>query len=98
LCIAIESNARVSESSKTMHLIAPILGGLGIKGYTIVDDAKVTTKDLGNNFFVEEQSLGESRAKVTSALLQELNELVQGNFLEEVCFGQSQRERERERE
>ena len=56
----------------------------GIKGYTIVDDKKVTPDDLGTNFFVEPTSLGESRARVTSALLQELNELVEGNFLEEV--------------
>ena len=39
-----------------------VLGG--IAGFTVVDDAKVTAVDLGNNFLVEASSLGEPRAKV----------------------------------
>eukprot|EP01052_Picozoa_sp_SAG31_P069513 SAG31_NODE_28344_length_411_cov_1.150641_1_plen_104_part_01 len=49
-----------------------------------MDGHKVEPSDLGNNFFVDEKSLGQSRAKVTAELLQELNEDVDGNkFVEE---------------
>jgi amyloid beta precursor protein binding protein 1 len=56
----------------------------GIGSVTIVDGNKVEASDLGNNFFVTADSIGESRAKVTAELLQELNEDVAGNkFVEE---------------
>ncbi len=35
-----------------------------VGGVTIVDDAKVSEPDLGNNFFVDETHLGKSRAEV----------------------------------
>ncbi|KAK4697489.1 NEDD8-activating enzyme E1 regulatory subunit, partial [Lecanoromycetidae sp. Uapishka_2] len=50
----------------------------GIGSYHIVDDAEVTEKDLGVNFFLEESSLGMSRARETSKYLQELNPEVKG--------------------
>jgi molybdopterin/thiamine biosynthesis adenylyltransferase len=35
----------------------------GVGGFTMVDSNKVTTEDLGNNFFVTEESVGEVRAQ-----------------------------------
>jgi NEDD8-activating enzyme E1 regulatory subunit len=55
----------------------------GIGNYTIVDDATVSEEDLGVNFFLEEESLGKSRAAETCRLLQELNPDVNGNFKSE---------------
>ncbi|PYI23125.1 ubiquitin-like activating enzyme [Aspergillus violaceofuscus CBS 115571] len=52
----------------------------GIGGFTIVDPAVVTEPDLGVNFFLEENSLGKSRAQETCRLLKELNPDVEGNF------------------
>lgn len=56
----------------------------GIGNYTIADDATVSEEDLGVNFFLEEGSLGKSRADETCKLLQELNPDVKGNFISKV--------------
>mmetsp|Transcript_8982 Transcript_8982/g.19249 ORF Transcript_8982/g.19249 Transcript_8982/m.19249 type:complete len:537 (+) Transcript_8982:66-1676(+) len=58
-----------------------VLGG--IASFTIVDGVKVQANDLGNNFLVSANSLGEPRAKVVTELLQELNETVAGSYVEE---------------
>ncbi|KAL2870658.1 NEDD8-activating enzyme E1 regulatory subunit [Aspergillus lucknowensis] len=52
----------------------------GIGGFTIVDPAVVTEPDLGVNFFLEDESLGKSRAEETCRLLKELNPDVEGAF------------------
>lgn len=52
----------------------------GIGGFTIVDPAVVTEADLGVNFFLEEESLGKSRAEETCRWLKELNPDVDGSF------------------
>ncbi|KAL4803861.1 hypothetical protein BDV18DRAFT_144562 [Aspergillus unguis] len=52
----------------------------GIGGFTIVDPAVVAEPDLGVNFFLENESLGKSRAEETCRLLKELNPDVEGNF------------------
>ncbi|KAL3479323.1 hypothetical protein BJX99DRAFT_222380 [Aspergillus californicus] len=52
----------------------------GIGGFTIVDPAVVTEPDLGVNFFLENDSLGKSRAEETCRLLKELNPDVDGDF------------------
>ncbi|KAL4868641.1 hypothetical protein BDV12DRAFT_94315 [Aspergillus spectabilis] len=52
----------------------------GIGGFTIVDPAVVTEPDLGLNFFLENESLGKSRAEETCRLLRELNSDVEGSF------------------
>ncbi|KAN0083825.1 hypothetical protein V8E54_002913 [Elaphomyces granulatus] len=52
----------------------------GIGGFTIVDSATVTEPDLGVNFFLDESSLGKSRAGETCRLLRELNPDVAGSF------------------
>jgi len=59
-----------------------VLPGAG--AFTVVDGKKVSRADLGNNFFVDEASVGTSRARRTTQLLQELNDDVMGSFLEEV--------------
>jgi len=55
----------------------------GIGSFTIVDGANVSEADLGNNFFVEQSSLGTSRAACVTRLLQELNEHVTGSYVAE---------------
>ncbi|KAL1972978.1 hypothetical protein VTN31DRAFT_6520 [Thermomyces dupontii] len=52
----------------------------GVGGFTVVDSAIVTETDLGVNFFLEESSLGKSRAEETCKFLRELNPDVEGNF------------------
>lgn len=58
----------------------------GIGGFSIVDPGIVTEADLGVNFFVEEESLGESRAKETCRLLKELNPDVEGRYYSKVII------------
>ena len=56
----------------------------GIGGFTIVDPAVVSEADLGVNFFLEEESLGKSRAEETCRWLKELNPDVDGSFYSKV--------------
>jgi amyloid beta precursor protein binding protein 1 len=56
----------------------------GIGHFTILDSAVVEEKDLGVNFFLDESSLGRSRAEQTCLFLQELNPDVEGHFIAEV--------------
>jgi amyloid beta precursor protein binding protein 1 len=56
----------------------------GIGAFTVLDEADVTEADLGVNFFLEEESLGKSRAAETCRCLQELNPDVGGHFLQSV--------------
>jgi hypothetical protein len=58
-----------------------VLGG--IASFTIIDGQKVTARDLGNNFLVASDSLGQPRAKVVTDLLKELNESVKGCYIED---------------
>jgi amyloid beta precursor protein binding protein 1 len=58
-----------------------VLGGIG--SFTIVDASKVSASDLGNNYLVDWESMGQSKAKSVCALLQELNESVGAKFVEE---------------
>lgn len=58
-----------------------VLGGVG--SITIVDGSKVELGDLGNNFMVDESSLGQSKAKCVCSFLQELNDSVKAKFIEE---------------
>jgi amyloid beta precursor protein binding protein 1 len=57
----------------------------GVGSFTILDGARVEEADLGRNFFVTLDSLGKPRAQVTTELLKELNNFVEGDFLAEVC-------------
>ena len=58
----------------------------GIGGFSIVDPAIVTESDLGVNFFLEQESLGKSRADETCRLLRELNPDVQGYSYSKVSW------------
>ncbi|KAI3806780.1 hypothetical protein L1987_22695 [Smallanthus sonchifolius] len=58
-----------------------VLGGIG--SITVVDGSKVENGDLGNNFMVNESSLGQPKAKCVCAFLQELNDAVKAKFIEE---------------
>ncbi|XP_016483353.2 NEDD8-activating enzyme E1 regulatory subunit AXR1 isoform X2 [Nicotiana tabacum] len=58
-----------------------VLGGVG--SITVVDGSKVEVGDLGNNFMVDEASVGQSKAKCVCAFLQELNDAVKAKFIEE---------------
>jgi len=53
----------------------------GIGKFTIADDAIVGEADLGVNFFLDEESLGKSRAESCVKLLQELNPDVKGESI-----------------
>lgn len=53
----------------------------GIGQFTIADAEIVTEADLGVNFFLDEDSLGNSRAECCVKLLQELNPDVKGHWL-----------------
>lgn len=48
--------------------------------FTIIDDATVQEADLGVNFFLDDNSLGKSRAQACTELLLELNPEVQGDW------------------
>lgn len=52
----------------------------GVGHFTILDDAVVEPRDLGNNFFVEKEHVGKPRAAVTCELLLEMNPDVKGDF------------------
>ncbi|CAA0808579.1 NEDD8-activating enzyme E1 regulatory subunit [Striga hermonthica] len=58
-----------------------VLGGVG--SITVVDGSKVELGDLGNNFMVDESSVGQSKAKTVCAFLEELNDAVKAKFIEE---------------
>lgn len=52
----------------------------GIGRFAIIDDATVQEADLGVNFFLDENSLGKSRAQSCTELLLELNPEVHGEW------------------
>ncbi|KAI8984578.1 Appbp1-Uba3-Nedd8, an E1-ubiquitin-like protein complex with Atp [Mycotypha africana] len=59
---------------------------------TIIDDSEVTKEDIQNNFFLDKDSTGQSKANSAAALLQELNEDAKVDYLEknpEVLIDQS---------
>ena len=56
----------------------------GVGAFTIVDDAIVQPFDLGNNFFLESKSLGQSKAESMVELLTELNDSVKGHAIMKV--------------
>jgi len=55
----------------------------GIGHFTILDPATVQEEDLGVNFFLDNTSLGKSRAEQTCYFLKELNPDVEGHFISE---------------
>ncbi|KAI9258570.1 hypothetical protein BY458DRAFT_517952 [Sporodiniella umbellata] len=57
-----------------------VLPGTG--NVTVVDDKKVTEKDIQNNFFLDPESIHQSKAQSAAELLQELNEDAKVSFIE----------------
>lgn len=66
-------------TSTLKNLVLP-----GIGAFSILDAKIVDATDLGNNFFLEEASLGKSRAQETVRLLAELNPSVKGHAVVQV--------------
>ncbi|XP_068644346.1 NEDD8-activating enzyme E1 regulatory subunit AXR1-like isoform X1 [Aristolochia californica] len=58
-----------------------VLGGIG--SITLVDGSRVEEGDLGNNFMLDAESIGLSKAKCVCSFLQELNDSVKAKFVEE---------------
>ncbi|KAG0946605.1 hypothetical protein G6F57_002514 [Rhizopus arrhizus] len=56
----------------------------GIGNVTIIDHSKVTEEDVQNNFFLDPESIGQSKAKSAAELLQELNEDAKVAYIEKV--------------
>ncbi|XP_078335087.1 NEDD8-activating enzyme E1 regulatory subunit-like isoform X2 [Crassostrea virginica] len=71
-------NATATGTEILKNLILP-----GVGSFTIVDGNKVRGEDVGNNFFLSQESIGESRAKTATELLNELNDDVNGCFEDE---------------
>ncbi|XP_062582534.1 NEDD8-activating enzyme E1 regulatory subunit-like isoform X1 [Saccostrea cucullata] len=71
-------NATATGTETLKNLILP-----GVGSFTIVDGNKVKGEDVGNNFFLSQECIGESRAKIATELLNELNDDVSGNFEDE---------------
>jgi len=57
---------------------------VGVGNVTIVDGDKATKDDIRSNFFLDPESIGESKAKSASELIQELNEDANVTFVEKV--------------
>ena len=67
-------NASAVGSETLKNLVLP-----GVGRVTIVDSSKVVGRDLGQNFFLDQDSLGHSRAERVRDLLLEMNEQVTGD-------------------
>uniref|UniRef100_A0A8C7HHA3 NEDD8-activating enzyme E1 regulatory subunit n=1 Tax=Oncorhynchus kisutch TaxID=8019 RepID=A0A8C7HHA3_ONCKI len=61
-------NSTASGTEILKNLVLP-----GIGAFTIVDGHKVSGEDVGNNFFLNNNSIGRNRAQAATELLQELN-------------------------
>lgn len=68
-------NAGPTGTETLKNLVLPGCGYI-----CVVDDAVVTERDCGNNFFVTADAVGQPRAKVTLELLTEMNSDVSGTF------------------
>lgn len=82
--LLLNSGPGVVGAETLKNLILP-----GVGNYTIVEDAVVSEEDLGVNFFLEETSLGKSRAEESCKYLQELNPEVNGKSVQKVIIPDS---------
>mmetsp|Transcript_26447 Transcript_26447/g.82499 ORF Transcript_26447/g.82499 Transcript_26447/m.82499 type:complete len:116 (-) Transcript_26447:2057-2404(-) len=69
--LVLGASATAAETLK--NLVLP-----GIGHFTIVDGATVTRRDLGNNFFLIEEHVGQPRAAAMTQMLLEMNDDVRG--------------------
>ena len=72
--LCLNSDSCTSEILKNL-----ILSGVG--EVTIVDDSKITSEDLKDNFFVDADDIGKLRGEIILKNLLELNPDVKGNFI-----------------
>ena len=72
--------ATATSTSILKNLILP-----GIGHFTILDPSTTTPEDVGNNFFLEVDSIGKQRAVEAARLLSELNDSVQNAAEIAVC-------------
>ena len=79
--LLINSGSGVAGVETLKNLVLPSIGA-----FTICDNEFVTDADLGVNFFLEQESLGKSRAQETCKYLQELNSQVQGYSIQKVSL------------
>eukprot|EP00210_Caulerpa_lentillifera_P008498 g8106.t1 len=75
ICV-INSSATSSETLKNL-----VLGG--IQSFTLIDEMSVTDSDFGNNYLVDLESLGQSRAETVAKLLHEFNPSISANVITE---------------
>lgn len=71
-------NATATGTEALKSIVLP-----GVGAFTIVDGHAVTPEDVGNNFFLDSDSIGKPRAEAATRLLVELNPDVQGDFVED---------------
>ncbi|GFR05999.1 NEDD8-activating enzyme E1 regulatory subunit [Trichonephila clavata] len=71
-------NASATGTEILKSLVLP-----GVGAFTILDGKVVNGQDAGNNFFLDKDSIGKSRAKVATEHLLELNPDVRGEFVDE---------------
>lgn len=64
--VMLGSSSYGSETLK--NLVLP-----GVGHVTIIDDAKVTNRDFGNDFLVKREHLGQNKAKSLALMLAEMN-------------------------
>lgn len=55
----------------------------GIGAFTIVDGEKISPEDIGSNFFLEYNFIGQSRAQIATECLMKLNADVRGDYIDE---------------
>jgi len=67
-------------ATATEVLKALVLPGVG--HFTIVDGHKISGEDIGNNFFLDKDQLGNNRGSVATELLLELNPEVRGECVD----------------
>merc|ERR1719189_1227987 len=68
-------------ATATEILKSLVLPGVGC--FTIIDGKKVTQEDIGNNFFLDNECVNQSRGSVATRLLSELNPEVSGDCVDE---------------
>eukprot|EP01133_Synstelium_polycarpum_P003777 gene3777-4356_t len=71
-------NGTATGTETLKNLVLP-----GIGAFTVVDGNTVSATDLGNNFFLDQSCLGQSRALKVTEFLRELNDRVKGSSCED---------------
>ena len=75
---------RFLKTSSFLVCVVSVSLAQGVGTFTIVDDAVVTGADVGSNFFLLPEHIGEPRAKASCELLEELTGQVKGKWVGKV--------------